>query len=75
MTTGPAATGPAATGPAATFHAIAAQVPASRPQQAADRQKGENPYQNKCPICLSPLRPGQVHVPGGYECQEKNNEN
>jgi len=58
------------TGPAATFHALAAQVPASRPQQAASAPLRENPYQNICPICLTPLRPGQVHIPGGYECQE-----
>lgn len=61
--------------PASVFHAIAAQVPASRPQRAADRPKRGNPYKNICPICLLPLRPGQVHVPGGYECQEKNDEN
>ncbi len=58
----------------AVFYAIATSKPARGLQQAAEPAKTENPYQNICPICLTPLRPGQVHVAGGYECQEAINE-
>jgi hypothetical protein len=55
--------------PSAIFATIARQMPASSPDKAVSPKITGNTVANTCSVCGEPLKPGRVHVVGGFECR------